>query len=304
MIQFYNRKTQTLETEKVLGGQFVDLAYKSKIGSTLTHHALSRSWFSKILGTVEDSRWSTRKISAFIQNYGIDMSEFEEKSWKSFNEFFIRQFKPGARPFSCNPLHFCAGAEARYFAYENTSGESRFKIKHAEIQLSELLGDEALAQAFEGGTVIIARLCPVDYHRFHYPIDATVEARYTVHGKLHSVNPVALESRPDVFLINEREVTLFTNPLFGKVAQIEVGAIGVGKIVQTHADIQQKFDCGQEKGYFLFGGSTVIWLIQKGKISLSQDLLEYSQKGIETWIPLGGLLGEYRNGSDVELNTD
>ena len=156
--------------------------------------------------------------------------------------------------------------------------------------------DEELAEKFEGGTLIVARLCPVDYHRFHFPVSGELVRHYRVSGALHSVNPIAFESAPQVFLKNERQIAILENQAFGTVAMIEVGALGVGKIVQSaysnRGALPLKFDKGQEKGYFLFGGSTVIWLLEKNKLTLSPDLAQNSAQGLETWIPLGEPLGE------------
>ena len=250
-----------------------------------------------MLGAFEDSPFSTKKIDSFIKNFGIDMSEYESSTYRSFNEFFIRKFHFGLRPFAIGERLFCAGAEARYLAFENISSTTKVRVKGIEIDLPQLFGNglgQDSSLDFEGSTLIIARLCPVDYHRFHFPIDCTITSSYTVHGELHSVNPTALEKRPEIFLINERQIAILENALFGKVAMIEVGALGVGKIIQTvNPGTPVKFEKGQEKGYFLFGGSTVLWLVQKGKIVLSRDLLENSLQGVETWIPLGDVLGEF-----------
>ena len=146
--------------------------------------------------------------------------------------------------------------------------------------------------------MIIARLCPVDYHRFHFPCDGEAVKQYRVEGLLHSVNPVALSVEPEIFLVNERQVCIFKNSLAGNVAMIEVGALGVGKIVQSYTGT--KFVKGDEKGYFLFGGSTVIWVLKKGSFTLAQDLSTNSisnEEILETWIPLGDKLGEFRSDS-------
>jgi phosphatidylserine decarboxylase len=224
------------------------------------------------------------------------MSDFETREYQSFNEFFIRKFKPGIRNFTGGEKVFSAGAEARYLAFENLNLNQKFSVKGFEINLSEILKDSELGPQYQGGTFLIARLCPVDYHRFHFPVSGRVTGHYRVAGALHSVNPAVFASEPKVFLENEREVAILETENFGNVAMIEVGALGVGKIVQSaysnRKALPHKFDKGQEKGYFLFGGSTVIWLIEKGKIKLSSDLIEYSHQGIETWVPLGAPLGE------------
>jgi phosphatidylserine decarboxylase len=145
----------------------------------------------------------------------------------------------------------------------------------------------------------------VDYHRFHFPFTGRLIRHYPVAGRFHSVNPVAIKASPRVFIENERQIAILESPRFGTCAMIEVGALGVGKIVQSayhsQTSLPLAFEMGSEKGYFLFGGSTVIWLIGRGKIRLSEDLLENSAKGIETWIPLGQSLGE---AGSIEQRTD
>jgi phosphatidylserine decarboxylase len=305
VIRYHNRVSNRVENEQVYGSQYVDLAYKNPIGFFLTKLFFVRPWLSKIMGAVENSKSSRSKILPFIAKYEIKMEDYEPQDFKNFNEFFIRKFRNGKRPFNPSAATFCAGAEARYLAFENISANFRVKVKGIDVSISELFGHtkeaHTLAQEFDGGTVIIARLCPVDYHRFHFPCNGEVITQYRVKGVLHSVNPVALAAHPEIFLVNERQVCIFKNSTFGNVAMIEVGALGVGKIVQSYADGKFntiKFDKGDEKGYFLFGGSTVIWVLKKGAITLAQDLKTNSSNiegSLETWIPLGDTLGEFRS---------
>jgi phosphatidylserine decarboxylase len=296
MIKYFNRVSKQIEIEKVYGSDFLEWAYESRLGFALTERLFSKKWLSLLMGAYESSSLSKNKIPAFIARYQIPMSEYVNATYSSFNDFFIRQFKPGKRVFVAASSVFCAGAEARYLAFENLTAETTVTVKGISINLKQLIGDEELGEAFEGGTLIIARLCPVDYHRFHFPISGKITRAYRVAGDLHSVNPVALTAKPDVFLINERQVSILENDTFGKVAMIEVGALGVGKIIQSsfslNGSFPVKFDKGQEKGYFLFGGSTVIWVLQQNRLILSEDLKTQSRNGIETWIPLGDALGE------------
>jgi phosphatidylserine decarboxylase len=296
MIPYYNRVTRKIENEQVYGGAYLNWAYQNRLGFFLTDHLFSKRWLSRIFGAIEDSSFSRSKIKPFVHRYDIRMEDFEEVAYSCFNDFFIRRFKPGVRSFSSSEKDFCAGAEARYLVFPDLKPRQKFKVKGIEVDLEELLQDAGLAREFEGGCLILARLCPVDYHRFHFPLSGLLTRHYRIPGGLHSVNPVAIEAAPRVFLENERQVAIMEHPKFGRSAMIEVGALGVGKIVQSsyseRTPLPHKFDKGLEKGYFLFGGSTVIWLLQKGKIKLSQDLLEHSSKGLETWVPLGQSLGE------------
>jgi phosphatidylserine decarboxylase len=296
MIPYFNRVTRKIENEQVYGGTYLNWAYQNRLGFFLTEHVFSKRWLSRIFGAIEDSSMSRSKIETFIRRYGIRMEDFEETSYSCFNDFFIRKFKPGVRTFSASEKDFCAGAEARYLVFPDLKPRQKFKVKGLEIDLEELLQDPGLARSFEGGCLILARLCPVDYHRFHFPFSGLLTRFHRIAGGLHSVNPVAIEAAPRVFLENERQVAVMEHPKFGSTAMIEVGALGVGKIVQSAysptTPLPLKFEKGLEKGYFLFGGSTVIWLLQKDKIKLSRDLLEHSAKGVETWVPLGQPLGE------------
>jgi phosphatidylserine decarboxylase len=296
VIQYYNRNTKKLETETVYGDAFVNWAYDTGLGLFLTRNFFSKRWLSLLMGAYENSKLSVSQIAPFVKAYGIQMNDFVTAEYQSFNEFFIRKFKPGLRPFSGNEKIFSAGAEARYLVFENLKQSQTFLVKGIEAHLDVLLKDEGLAKRYEGGTLILARLCPVDYHRFHFPVSGHISKHYRIGGALHSVNPAVFKAEPKVFLKNEREVALLETEHFGTVAMIEVGALGVGKIVQSaysnRSPLPYKFEKGQEKGYFLFGGSTVIWLIEPGKMKMSPDLIDYSQQGIETWVPLGSPLGE------------
>lgn len=291
-IHFFNRKTKAIETEKVLGGGAVNWAYQNSIGKTLTDQIFAKSWVSRLMGVYEDSALSRRQIQPFIEQYQIDMSEFEPGPYSTFNQFFIRKFLPGKRPFDSSETAFAAGAEARYLAFENIQARDRFYVKGIEIHLEELLRNQRMAEDFEGGTLIIARLCPVDYHRFHFPVSGQLELFQRIPGELHSVNPVALASKPDIFLKNERHLTVYRHPQLGRIAMLEVGALGVGKIIQSWEPNSNRFVKGQEKGYFLFGGSTVIWLLQRTGFKLAEDIRQNSAQGLETWVALGDRLGE------------
>jgi len=214
-----------------------------------------------------------------------------ETSYKSFNEFFIREFQPGQRSFTANDNEMGAFAEARYFGHESMSDELKIPVKGSMLRALDLIGDAELAADFIGGPLMIARLCPVDYHRYHYPDNGKTLKAFTVPGDLHSVNPLALKYRQDIFIKNERRVAILETDHFGKLAYIEVGATCVGKIVQSF-DESQPFKKGDEKGFFLFGGSTVVLCGEKGKLAPSSDMLENTRAGIETYIQLGDVVAQ------------
>jgi phosphatidylserine decarboxylase len=182
-------------------------------------------------------------------------------------------------------------AEARYLAWPKINDQLHYPVKGNFLNFDLMLANPKWSKIFDQGPMMIARLCPVDYHRFHYPDDGNVIEHWRVQGDLHSVNPLALKYKNDIFCQNERVVSILKTQNFGHLAYIEVGATCVGKIIQSHA-WEKSFKRGDEKGYFLFGGSTVILIGEKGKWLPSEDLLSNTQKEIETWVPIGTSVGE------------
>lgn len=285
-ITVWNRRKQQIEVEQVYGDAPLRWVYESRLGQGLADRVLSRAFVSQLYGAYQSSVMSSRKIESFIRQFQIPMEEFEEGPFRSFNDFFIRKFKAGFRPFAEKAEEFPAFAEARYFAFESVSQGQKFPVKGLSLDLSQLLGGEERARPFWGGPLLLARLCPTDYHRFHFPDQGQVLESYRLQGPLHSVNPVALRYRPEILETNERVVSILETQHFGKLAYIEVGALCVGKIVQTHTQ-SPSFQRGDEKGYFLFGGSTVIVVGQPGRWKIDSDLLEQTQAQRETLVELG-----------------
>lgn len=285
-IRVWNRASGVEEMEQVYGDQAVRWAYGTATGRRLADQWLSRHWVSRWYGAYQASSLSRHKIQPFIEKFQIRMDEFESGPFQSFNEFFIRKFRPGARSFVNEPHRMPAFAEARYLGFDEVGPEDSFPVKGEFLSPSLLLGSRLKEGSFEGGALLIARLCPTDYHRYHYPDDGETEREFGVSGKLHSVNPLALRERGEIFATNERKVSILRTRNFGRLAYIEVGALCVGLIVQTHP-AGQSFRRGQEKGYFLFGASTVIVLGEKGAWKPSPDILSQTRQRRETFIRLG-----------------
>ena len=293
-IKFYNRLTNKLETEKVYGDKFVEWLYLTESGKVAAH-MVCKAMISKLYGALQNTSLSKNKIVPFIKNFSIPMEDYLPEDgrdsgapYSSFNQFFIRKFKPGKRQFVEHTNEMAAFSEARYFGYSSIKNDEQVPVKGIYLKPKELLNNKTWENTFEDGPLLLARLCPVDYHRFHYPDNGFVLDDYRIPGLLHSVNPVALKAKPDILITNERHVTILETENFGKLAYIEVGAVCVGKIVQSKPLTKgQSFKRGDEKGYFLFGGSTVIVIGEKGKWAPSQDILDYTQKETETYLHLG-----------------
>lgn len=289
-IKYIDAESGREEVEKVYGEAAVRWLYGTLSGE-IANNLVTSKWVSRVYGALQSSPVSRKKVLPFIEKFKINMSEFEfeegrdsSSPYSSFNAFFIRKFKTGKRPF-VEGKNFPAPCEARYYVWDKIDQSIKLPVKGKFLSARELLASEKWAKYFENGPGFIARLCPVDYHRFHYPDEGEVIDHFPVKGKLDSVNPLALQKKGQIFIENERYVSILDTKNFGKLAYIEVGATCVGKIVQTSS--LTKFQRGEEKGYFLFGGSTVVVLGEPGKISFTSKFIQNTHHGIETYVKLG-----------------
>ncbi len=289
-IKYYNREKAKVEAEKIYGGFGVNLLYKSKIGIIL-NKILALPIFSKLYGIYQNSYLSKFKIKPFIKKFSINIDEYmpengrnEKDPYSNFNSFFTRRFKSEKRIFEMSKNIMPAPCEARYYGFEEVNEQLSIPIKGEYLKASYLLNSNEYGH-FKSGPLIIARLCPTDYHRFHFPDDGKIILNYKVPGKLNSVNPMAVNKYPNIFITNERHISIINTENFGKLAYIEVGAICVGKIIQTHK--LKEFKRGNEKGYFLFGASSVLIAGEKGAWKPSLDILENTKNKMETFVLLG-----------------
>lgn len=299
-IFYIDRKTQEKKKEKVYGFIFLEIFYGDhfffRFLSFLFLPLIAKcSFLSKFYGFLQKSRGSRWKIAPFIRSYEIEQQEFLEpvSSFKSFNDFFIRKLKPEARPMEGGDEIAVLPADGRYLVFENFDECDRVFVKGKKFSLAKLLCEDAKAKQFHNATVVIARLCPVDYHRFHFPCSGTPGIPHLINGHLYSVNPIALKRNIEILTENKRVITSFKSDHFGEILYIEVGATYVGSIIQTF-DSGRYYEKGDEKGFFSFGGSCLILLFEKDRIILDADLVEATKQGIEVRGLLGQTLGRKR----------
>lgn len=287
-------ETGTVHEEQVYGGAQIRLLYGTAIGRLF---AWLIAWppLSRLYGWMQDQSFSARKVQPFIEEFDIQIKDFlpeegrtSDDPYSTFNQFFTRRLSDTARPVLPAPV-FPAPCDARYYAYAHLNDTVSMPVKGASFTASTLIRKEQWTDCFENGPGFVARLCPVDYHRFHFPDDGEIVDSWRIPGALHSVNPWALAHRDDIFLVNERHVTILETRNLGRLAYVEVGATCVGRIQQTHEG--QVFQRGDEKGMFLFGGSTVIVLGEPGRWCPTDAILENTRSGIETYLKMGQALG-------------
>jgi len=283
-IRYIERESGQIKVEKVPGEFWLNWLYNNPVGELSLEAFVKRKALSEWYGNKMDSPESADKVSDFVEQYAIDLNEAQKQEFSSFNDFFYRKLKPNARPINQDSNVVISPADGKVFAYENISNQD-FIVKGYRFHLAEYLQDSALTKIFEGGSLIIVRLCPTDYHRFHFPVSGSIISTRKISGDLYSVSPIALRKKVELICMNKRENTLLQSPKFGKIIYSEVGATMVGSIVQSYSG--NHFRKGEEKGYFKFGGSTVILIFEKGKIKIDQDLLDNTQKGLETAVKMG-----------------
>jgi phosphatidylserine decarboxylase len=287
-IQFYSRTTQRLETESVYGEGPLRFVYEHPAGRLALHTLVKRRLFSRFYGWRMDQPSSRAKIGPFLKQYGVDADEFAEpvESYRTFNEFFYRKLKPGARPIAPGDDNVVFPADGRHLAIPDLAACSNFWVKGVRFDLPALLDDAGLARTFAGGAALISRLCPVDYHRFHFPCAGRPDRPRQINGPLYSVSPIALLRRPSILWENQRWVTRLDSPLMGSVLLLEIGATCVGGVVHT-ATPGAAVAKGDEKGYFRFGGSCCITLFEPGRVRFADDLLEHGAQGREVYARMG-----------------
>lgn len=283
-ISYRDRRTANLVVEKTPHEPVLRWLYTTVIGGIAVRAICSRRWFSRLYGWyLCGSSASRRRIAPFIADFDINMDAYEPEPYNSFNDFFVRRFRDGERSFGGPPTDLPAWAEGVCLAWLKVDEDQTIPVKGQYLTAAALLGDSTKAEPFRDGPVMIIRLRPPDYHRFHFVDDGPLVDHWTIRGSLHSVNPRALQQRPDILARNERHVTLQQTQHFGLIAYVEVGAMAVGKIVQSSEETGR----GAEKGWFEFGGSTVAIFGVKGAWVPDEDLLNTTREGLETFVELG-----------------
>ena len=271
------------------GGQDQLLA---RLYTTVWGRALLRPLVSPIVsraaGWFLSTRLSKGLIAPFIRSNHIDMSQFPEEDYASYNAFFSRKIKPELRPINQDPDALISPCDSKLTVLPVTL-EGVFTLKNTRYTVQSLLQSEALTRKYEGGLALIFRLTVDDYHRYCYIADGEKNANTRIPGVLHTVNPIANDVYP-IYVQNSREYSLLRTASFGDVLMMEVGALLVGKIVNHHGKAHVRR--GQEKGYFQFGGSTVVLLLEKGRAQVDEDILRNSCEGFETIVKMGEKIGQ------------
>lgn len=278
-----------IKKERSMQDLLLGILYGTKAGRLLLQ-PFTAPRVSRLGAWLLDTRASACLVPLFIRCQGISMEDYEKVHYRSFNDFFTRKLADGARSVVQEPGVFISPCDGRLSVYKVDESCS-FLVKHTRYTVESLLKDQKLARRFAGGYAWVFRLCVDDYHRYIYPDDAVVSKHRRIPGVLHTVNPAANDVFP-IYKENTREYCLLKTAHFQTMLQMEVGAMFVGRI--ENAPGERTVRRGEEKGFFAFGGSTVIILTQKGAVLPDGDLLRYSKSGTETKVRLGEQVGVRR----------
>lgn len=266
--------------------RFLERMYSCAGGRALLK-VLTLPAVSKLGGMFLNTRISSLAVGPTVKKNMIYMGQYERKKYRSYNEFFCRKIRPEYRPFDPDPLAFVSPCDGHLSVWPITKNR-RFQIKHTVYSLERLLGNRKLAERFAEGYALVFRLTVDNYHRYCYVDDGAKTSNIKIPGILHTVNPIANDIYP-IYKENTREYSLLHSSHFGEVLMMEVGALMVGKIVNYHDAGQVRR--GQEKGRFEFGGSTIVLLVQQGKMTPDRDLIWNTRHGYETEVRMGERIG-------------
>jgi len=265
----------------------IKFLYNTVFGRILLK-VIIKTTVSKLAGFILGSPVSRVFIKRFITQNGIKMDAYRNVNYSSFNDFFTREIKEGYRPFPADIGSLASPCDGKLTAYP-ISPDSVFRIKHSSYSIKDLLQDKSLADKYSGGTCLVFRLSPDDYHRYCFIDDAEILKHRYIKGVLHTVRPIAYQYHT-VFCQNSREYTVMQTKHFGRIVQIEVGALFVGKI-SNHKKSSIVLR-GEEKGMFKFGGSTIILLFVENAVTVDGKIMKNTALNRETIVRMGEKIGE------------
>lgn len=291
-IEYIERKTGEIKVEKVPGEKYLKFLYYNPLGELPLNLVVKKKFLTEYYGKKMDKPESVKKIPSFIEQADINIAEAKKRveEFKSFNDFFYRELKEGARTVDYRENVLTSPADGKILAFENLDIEKEFYIKGDKFTLEEFFADKGLANKYKNGVFMIIRLAPIDYHRFHFPADGEISESKLIDGVYYSVSTHAIKKNFRILCENKREYSILKTEKFGDIAMFEVGATMVGGIKQSYKP-NSYVKKGEEKGYFYFGGSTCVLVFERGKVKIDEDLLENTKKGIETKVYMGEKIG-------------
>lgn len=283
-MKIYDRKKKEYEEITQYGQEKLRFLYGNPLGRGLLKIAVSPA-VSDLYRFLNGRKSSVKKIPGFIEENHIRMEDFEDREYRSFNDFFTRRLRDGARKIETDRNILISPADAKLIVY-NIDDDLRMNVKGRTYTLEEILTDDKYCEEYSGGYCLVYRLCVDDLHRYCFIDDGRLKGRKTIKGKLHTVSSLSADHK--IYKENFRVVNVMDTENFGRVIHIEVGALLVGRVVNHDV---RSFTKGEEKGYFEPGGSTIIQIFKKDSVRIDDDIMVHSMEGIETRVLYGEGVG-------------
>lgn len=281
-MKYYIRKTGELINIK--DSKSLIFLYKTIPGRIILK-LITKPIFSKPMEKLTKTKLSKIYIKKIIKNNNINIDDYENKDYESFNDFFTRKVKKSKRNQKSTKKQLISPCDSKITIYK-IDDKLTINVKNSKYTIENLI-KEKIGKEFKNGICIVLRLSVEDYHRYHAFDNYEVIRNKKIKGLLHTVNPISYENYK-VFTENQREVSLLKTENFKEVYQIEVGALNIGKI---HNKKETKYKKNDERGYFSFGGSTIILLFQNNILKIDKDIENWSKKNIEVKVEYGDVIG-------------
>ena len=278
---YISRQRNSKENIITESSKTLNFLYGNFLGRCILKIA-TRKFVSNLIGAYMNSSLSKHRIEKFVDKNNINKFEYEMKKYKSYNDFFTRKVIETKRPINARSSILISPCDSKLTVYD-INEDLTLKIKDAYYSIDSLV-EKRILEDYVGGYALVFRLTTDNYHRYCYVDSGSKGINYHIDGIFHTVQPISLK-KYNFYKTNTREYTILNTNNFGKVIQVEVGALGVGRIVNNHE--VHTYKKGEEKGYFEFGGSTIVLLIKKNTIIVDEDILENSKEGVETIVKYG-----------------
>ena len=293
---YRDRNGQKLEKESFID-KLSSLVYGNSLGRMFIK-PFTTPFVSRFVGACLDSRLSVLLAIPYKMMFHLDMSIYKPKVYSSYNEFFTREIKPEHRPVDGETGSLISPADGKLSLY-SISENLQITIKNSVYSISSLLKSRELAEEYKNGYAVVIRLTGEDYHHYCYVADGVKGKNHYLKGMFHMLHPVVREQIP-VYKENTREFCRIRTKYFGEVIQMEVGAMMIGRICNLNQGTTE-VSKGEEKGYFAYGGSTVVVLVKENMVDFDKDLLENSKEQIETLVKMGVRIGFRKNQEERQL---
>lgn len=292
-IPYIDRVSGELRNERVYADRFLNWSYNTRLGWTVTRGVLSQPFVSSLYGWTQRQRWSRKRIEPFVNQMGIDRTELIQpvESFGSFSQFFERRIDLSLRPIEADPSICIAPVDGKVLGYQKVTLNTLLQVKRHRFTLESFLKNRAPVRKYDGGSIVICRLCLADYHHVHFPDSGIPRRPVTINGSLYAGGPYALKRCIPFYDENLRVITPFDSDHFGEIIMVEVGAFTVGSIRQCF-EAGARVQKGNHKGYFELGGSTVVLLFKPNAIRLDDDLCVNTSRGFETKVRMGESIGK------------